>query len=140
MADVWTTDRRRPSVAALLEGLWRDLKTLVAQELRLAVHEVKDELGKAKSAAVSLAAGIGLVAIGGLLLILMLVHLLQALTDLPLWACYAIVGAAVAGTGAWLVMRAANTVQDIHVVPIRTVQTMKENVSWITEAVTSPRR
>ena len=39
-----------------------------------------------------------------------------------------------------VVMRAANTVQDIHVVPIRTVQTMKENVSWITEAVTSPRR
>ena len=139
MADMWT-DRRRPSVAALLDGLWRDLKTLLALELRLATHEVREELGKAKSAAISLGAGLGLVTIGGLLLILMLVHLLQALTDLPLWACYAIVGGAIAGTGAWLLMRAKSAAEDIHVVPIRTVQTMKENVSWITEAVTSPRR
>ena len=137
MADAWT-DRRRPSVAALLDGLWNDLKTLVVQELRLAGHEVREELRKAKSAAVSLAAGIGLVVVGGLLLILMLVHLLQALTDLPLWACYAIVGGAISGAGAWLMWRAKNTAENIHVVPIRTVQTMKENVSWITE-VTSPR-
>ena len=136
MADARTD--RRPSVAALLDGLWNDVKTLVVQELRLAVHEVQEEMGKAKSAAVSLAAGIGLVAVGGLLLILMLVHLLQALTDLPLWACYAIVGGAISGAGAWLMLRAKNTAEDIHVVPIRTVQTMKENVSWITE-VTSPR-
>ena len=139
MADVWT-DPRRSSVAALLDGLWRDLKTLVVQEVRLATVEVREDLGKAKTAAVSLAAGIGLLAVGGLLLILMLVHLLQAVTDLPLWACYAIVGGAIAATGAWLLMRARSAAQDIHVVPIRTVQTMKENVSWITEEVTSPRR
>jgi Putative Actinobacterial Holin-X, holin superfamily III len=138
MADVWT-DRPRPSVAGLLDGLLKDLKLLLVQELRLATHEVREELGKAKSAAVSLAAGIGLVAVGGLLLVLMLVHLLQALTDLPLWACYAIVGVAIAGAGAWLLIKAKSRAEDIHVVPIRTVQTMKENVSWIREEVTSPR-
>ena len=138
MADMWT-ERTRPSLAALLDGLWQDLKTLAAQEVRLATHEVRQELGKAKSAAVSLAIGIGLVAVGGLLLILMFVHLLQALTDLPLWACYAIVGGAIAGTGAWLVFKAKTTVEGIHVVPIRTLHTMKENVSWIKEEVTSTR-
>jgi hypothetical protein len=126
-------------VAGLLDGLLKDLKTLVVQELRLATHEVREELGKAKSAAISLAAGLGLVAVGGLLLILMLVHLLQALTDLPLWACYAIVGGAIAGAGAWLLIKAKSAVEDIHVIPLRTVQTMKENVSWIREEVTSPR-
>jgi hypothetical protein len=40
----------------------------------------------------SLGIGIGLAAIGGWLLILMLVHLLQALTAFPLWACYGLVG------------------------------------------------
>ena len=138
MADV-RAERRRPSFAALLDGLWQDLKTLAVQELQLATHEVRQELGKAKSAAVSLAVGVGLLAVGGLLLILMLVHLVQALTDLPLWACYAIVGGAIAGTGAWLVIKAKATVEHIHVVPIRTVQTMKENVSWIKEEVISPR-
>ena len=138
MADMWT-ERKGPSFAALLDGLWQDLKTLAAQEVRLATHEVRQELGKAKSAAVSLAIGIGLVAVGGLLLILMLVHLLQALTDLPLWACYAIVGGAIAGTGAWLVIKAKTAVEGIHVVPIRTLHTMKENVSWIKEEVTSSR-
>jgi hypothetical protein len=138
MADMWT-ERTRPSFAALLDSLWQDLKTLAAQEVRLATHEVRQELGKAKSAAVSLAIGIGLVAVGGLLLILMLVHLLHALTDLPLWACYAIVGGAIAGTGAWLVIKAKTAVEGIHVVPIRTLHTMKENVSWIKEEVTSTR-
>ena len=138
MADMGA-EQRRPSFAALLDGLWQDLKTLVVQELRLATHEVQQELGKAKSAAVSLAVGAGLLAVGGLLLILMLVHLLQALTNLPLWACYGIVGGAIAGTGGWLLMKAKTTVEHIHVVPIRTVQTMKENVSWIKEEVISPR-
>jgi putative superfamily III holin-X len=138
MADM-PTEGRRPSFAALLDGLWQDLKTLAVQELRLATHEVRQELGKAKSAAVSLAVGVGFLAVGGLLLILMLVHLLQALTDLPLWACYAIVGGAIAGTGAWLVIKAKSTVEHFHVLPIRTVHTMKENISWIKEEVISPR-
>lgn len=133
------TDRTHPTFASLLSGLAHDMKVLTLQELRLAKNEVQEELGKAKTAAASLAVGIGLAAIGGLLLILMLVHLLQALTDLPLWACYGIVGGLLAGGGVALLLRAKERAGSIHVLPVRTFETIKENVAWIKEEVTSPR-
>jgi hypothetical protein len=76
--------------------------------------------------------------IGGVLLILMVVHLTGA-AGLPLWASFGLVGALLVGASVYLLMRAKKTATDIHVVPLRTVQTMKENMSWIKEEVTSAR-
>ena len=120
----------RPSMTSLIGDLFADLRALVVQELRLASHEVREELGKARSAGISLALGAGLSVLGGLLLILMIVHMLNA-AGLPLWASYGLVGLVLGGSGVALIMKAKTKAGDIHVVPIRTVQTMKENVSWI---------
>ncbi len=133
-----TPHSRRSSITALLEGLIGDMKALALQEIRLATQEVREEVGKARSVVSSLAIAIGLIAIGGPLLILMVVHLL-AEAGLPLWASYGLVGLALAGAGVGLLLRAKHQAAEIHVVPIRTVQTMKENVSWIKEEVTSAR-
>jgi hypothetical protein len=38
--------------------------------------------------------------VGGLLIVLMVVHLLDAFTDLPLWGCYGIVGIVLLTIGA----------------------------------------
>lgn len=133
-----TPHSRRSSITALLEGLIGDMKALALQEIRLATQEVREEVGKARSAVSSLAIAIGLIAIGGPLLILMVVHLL-AEAGLPLWVSYGLVGLALAGAGVGLLLRAKHQAAEIHVVPIRTVQTMKENVSWIKEEVTSAR-
>jgi hypothetical protein len=133
-----TRHSARPSFTALLEGLLADVKALAIQEVSLATHEVREQLGKARSAASSLAVAIGLVAIGGLLLILMVVHLL-AEAGLPLWASYGLVGLAFGGGGVGLLLKAKHQAAEIHLVPIRTLQTMKENVSWIKEEATSPR-
>jgi hypothetical protein len=138
MVSETTRHSTRPSLTALLEGLLTDMKRLAAQEFRLATHEVREELGKAQSAVSSLALAIGLAAIGGLLLILMVVHLL-AEAGLPLWASYGLVGLTLGGAGVGLLLRAKHQAAQIHVLPIRTLQTMKENVSWIKEEVTSPR-
>lgn len=128
----------RSSITALLEGLFADMKALAIQEFRLATHEVQAELGKAGSAASSLAIGIGLAALGGLLLVLMVVHMI-AEAGLPLWASYGLVGLVLGGSGLALLIKAKHKAADIHVVPLRTLQTMKENVSWIKEEVTSAR-
>jgi hypothetical protein len=105
----------------------------------LAKHEIREDLRKTKTAMVSLGIGIGVAAIGGLLLILMLVHLLQALAGLPLWACYGIVGGLFVIVGGVLLLIAKNTIARIDVVPQQTVETMKENVQWIKERATSDR-
>jgi hypothetical protein len=61
----------------------------------------------------------------------MLVHLLNALTGLPLWACYGIVGGVCAIGGVVLLYRGKQQMSQIDMVPQQTVETMKENVRWI---------
>jgi hypothetical protein len=125
-----------PSLAQLLSDLANDAKQLLRQELALAKHEIREEARKTKAALMSLGVGIGLAAIGGLLLIFMLVYGLNALTDLPLWACYGIVGGVFAVAGLILLYQGKNKMAQIDVVPQLTVETMKENVRWIKERAT----
>lgn len=128
-----------PSLAALLGGIINDAKDLMLHEVTMAKLEVQDELRKTKAAAISLGIGIGVLAVGGMLLILMLVHLLDALTDVPLWGCYGIVGAVFAIVGGVLLATGKNKASEIDVVPEQTVETMKENAKWIKEQTTSNR-
>jgi hypothetical protein len=127
----------KPSFATLLEGLISDARTLIAQEIKLAKDEIWVELGKIKTAVLSVAIGIGLATVAGLLLIAMVVHLLQAVSQLPLWACYGIVGAALAGSAAILLWKAKANISDVHIAPQNTMATVKENGAWLREQVTS---
>lgn len=129
--------RAVPSLAQLLTGIINDAKTLVRHELALATYEIREELRKTKAAMLSLGIGIGVAALGGLLLILMLVHLLEALAGLPLWACYGIVGGLLAISGAVLLLIGKHTIARIDVIPPQTMETMKENVQWIKARATS---
>jgi len=128
-----------PSVAALLGGIVNDVKDLLVQELALTTLEVHDTLRRAKSAAIALGLGIGVVAIGGMLLMLMLVQVLAAYTAIPLWGCYGIVGGALVVLGGVLLAMGKRQAEEIDVVPQRTLETMKENVQWLTEQTTCNR-
>jgi hypothetical protein len=121
-----------PSLSSLVGGIINDFQSLMKQEVALARREIADELRKAKQAAISLGIGVGVLAIGGLLLIFMLVHLLSwAVPAIPLWACYGIIGGLLILAGGALLLRAKAKAEDIHVVPERTAETMKENLKWI---------
>jgi len=125
-----------PSLAALIGGIINDARDLMLQEFTMAKLEVQDELRKTKAAAISLGIGIGIAAVGGLLLLLMLVHLLHALTPIPLWGCYGIVGGVLLLAGLLLLYSGKKTAEEIAVVP-ETVETLKENAKWIREQTTS---
>jgi hypothetical protein len=126
-----------PSLAALLAGIITDAKDLMLQEFTMAKLEIKDELRKTKAAAISFGIGIGVAGIGAILLVLMSVHLLQVITELPLWACYGIVGGVFVLVGVVFLVAGKKTAEDIEVVPPRTVETIKENAKWIKEQTTS---
>jgi hypothetical protein len=126
-----------PTLAELVSELVNDAKQLLRQELALAKHEIREEVRKTKTALIFLGVGIGIAAIGGLLLIVMPVHLLNALTELPLWSCYAIVGGVCAVVGMVLLYRGKQRLAEIDVIPQQTVETMKENVRWIKKNSTS---
>lgn len=125
-----------PTLAQLVNGLMSDATLLLRQELALARHEIYEEARKTKTAVVSLGAGIGIAAIGGLLLIIMLVHVLRELTEWPLWTCYGIVGGLCAIVGLALLYRGKQKISQIDMVPQQTVETMKENVRWFKRKAT----
>jgi hypothetical protein len=128
--------RTEPTLVELVSDLANDAKQLLRQELALAKYEIREEIRKAKSALISLGIGIGLAAIGGLLLIVMLVHVLNAFAGLPLWSCYAIVGGVCAIMGIVLLYKGKYRLAQIDMIPQQTVETMKENVRWIKESST----
>lgn len=120
-----------PTLAQLVSGLMSDATLLMQQELALAKYELYEEARKTKTAMASLGAGIGIAAIGGLLLIIMLVHLLRALTEWPLWTCYGIVGGICVAGGIAFLYKGKQQISEIDIIPQQTVETMKENVRWI---------
>jgi len=122
-----------PTLTQLVSGLVSDTKLLLRQELALAKYEIQEEVSKTKTALVCLGAGIGIAVIGGLLFIVMLVHLLSALTEWPLWICYGIVAGICIIAGAALLYGGKKQMSDISVVPSLTFETMKENIRWIKE-------
>ena len=125
------------SMAGLVVDILTDGQTLLLQEIQLAKHEIQDEVRKTAAAAVSLGAGVAVALFAGLLLVFMLVHLLNAVTPMPLWACYATVGVLLSVIAAVLINIAVKKLKDIHLVPVRTVETLKENVQWFKEIATS---
>ena len=125
-----------PSLAALLGGIMKDAKDLLVQELTLAKLEGHDELRQIKTAALALGIGVGVAAVGGILLSVMLVHVLAAYTDIPLWGCYGIVGSVFGVLGWVLLASGKHKIEEIDVMP-QTVETMKENAQWLREQITS---
>jgi hypothetical protein len=100
--NVGTEHSPQPGLSSLISGIFQDAKELLVQGATLAKLEVKDELRKAKSAAIAAGIGVGIAAIGGVLLILMVVNLLDTFTAVPLWGAYGIVGGALVVLGATL--------------------------------------
>ena len=125
-----------PNLAALLGGIMNDAKDLLRQELTLAKLEGQDALRQIKTAALYLGLGIGVATVSGMLLSMMLVHVLAAYTDMPLWGCYGIVGSVFGVLGWVLLASGKHKIEEIDVLP-QTVETMKENTQWLREQMTS---
>ena len=126
-----------PSVARLVAELFGDIRFLVQQHVQLLRHEVEAEVKKVKRATISVAIGAGVLAVSGLLFIIMLVHFIQWLTDWPLWVCYGIVAAAGAIGGLLALWSAKKVGASVHVLPVKTVQSMKEDAQWIKQTIVS---
>jgi hypothetical protein len=82
----------RPSILSLVRGIIEDAKQLVLGEYELRKYQTEKKVVQLKTVAIWIGTGIVFAAIGLLLLILMVVHLLTAIANIPLWGSYAIVG------------------------------------------------
>jgi Na+/melibiose symporter-like transporter len=125
------------SISQLISGIVGDAQVLVRQEIALARQEISAEIGNAKQAGIKLGIAGGVLAVGGLLLILALAQGIAALLHWPVWAGYGLVGLVLAIGGYILLSSAQRQIKEVHPIPEKTVETMKENVEWIKERSTS---
>jgi hypothetical protein len=130
------------SITSLVKGIVNDVGDLIKQEFRFARTELRTDLRRTGKASKFLAIGIFVALLGLGVLILMLVHLLHWLTSptyadpagLPLWACHAIVGGLLAGSGTVLILVGKKKFDSFNPLPDQTAKTLKENLEWITNS------
>jgi len=121
-----------PGVGELVSGIVQDAQELIGQQLALFKQELRQDLKKTREGVWLLALAAGTLLVGSMLLGLMLVHLLFWLApSLPLWACYAIIGGVLAGTGAFLAMQGREKLG--QVLPEQSAKALEENLEWKTK-------
>jgi hypothetical protein len=125
-------------LAGLVQAIAGDVERLVAQHAVLAREELRDGLGRAPAAVAALGAGAGLVAAGGVLGTLMLVHGLHRSTRIPLWGCYGLVGGALAAAGCGLVVAGTRRAAGIRLVPRETIAALREDIAWLKDQIAGP--
>jgi hypothetical protein len=123
-----------PSLSSLIGGIVDDAQKLIEKQIALLSHDIRKDVREAKETGMALAAGLGLLSVGGLFLLFMLAHLLEwaARPALELWVCYGIVGGAVALIGGVLYFRGTQKLDHLNVMPEQTAQGLKENLQWKT--------
>jgi hypothetical protein len=128
-----TTTTTEPSLTTLVTGIASDVQDLVKQQIAMFRAELRDDFQKTKDAAVPMAAGLVCCFLGGIVLCFALAHLLEWAfrPDLPLWACYAIVGGLIAVLGGALAFIGFKRFP--NPLPDRTVAVLEENVQWMTK-------
>jgi uncharacterized membrane protein YedE/YeeE len=127
-----------PDLTTLVKEIVHDSETLIGQQLQLLRSEVTEELDQAKEAALAIGAGAGLVATGGVLSALMVVHALHKATRLPLWSCYGLVGGLLGAAGAGLLAAGRTEALGVRLLPPpQTTEALKENLSWLKDQTTT---
>ncbi len=130
----------QPSFGSVLGGIAIDAKDLLIRQVALTKLEVCYELRKGLTAAIALGIGLGIVALGGMLLVLMLVQGLAIFTVIPLWACYGIAGSALVVLGGLVLAAGKTKTEKLDVVPQQAVQRVKESPQWLTKQTRSDGR
>jgi hypothetical protein len=105
----------------------------VQQQFALFRAEIKHELREARQAFMPLIAGGMVLFLGAIVLCFAAVYILDAATDLPLWACYSIVAAILLVGGGIAVAMGLEKLREIPPVGEKTVEELKENVRWLTK-------
>ncbi len=124
--------REERSLAELIGQLSQDMTLLVRQEVQLARTEIGDKISRATGDLVRLGTGAFVAYLGALALAATLVLLLVEVGLTP-WLSALLVGAVLAGIGYVLLQRGLAALKRIDPTPVRTVETIKDDIEWAKE-------
>lgn len=118
-------------VVEQIEPIAQDAERLVELHTELLQSELRQTAAEAVPAIVSLGAGAGLAAVGGLLGSLAVAHGLQRTTKMPLWTCYGLVGGVLGAVGAGLMGSGGRKLSGVSFVPYETLAALREDLEWV---------
>jgi len=122
-----------PSVTTLVTGIIHDAEELFKQQVALVRTEIRDDFRKTKEGALSLALGLGVGALGALLLCFALVYLLAwAVPQVPLWVWFGVIGVLLAAGGGAMIYAGTKKFESFNPLPDQSAQALRENVQWLT--------
>jgi MFS family permease len=128
------------SIPGLIRGILDDLRTLIREEIALARIEMREQAGRAKTAAVSFGMAAVALAFGGTFVLIAIALGLSDLLNWPTWAGFLIVAIVMAAGGLLALSAGRKQLREFHAVPEETVNTVKENSAWIAKRMSSVRR
>jgi hypothetical protein len=128
-------DAEKPGIMGLVSGILGDATDIIAKEMMSARLEMRAELDKVKSTVMLMGMAAVALMIGGILLALTLVYLLQEFSGLDLWICYGLVGALISGVGLIVLLIGKQRAAATNLVPTESIEKAKEDARWITRNV-----
>jgi len=128
------------SIGDLMRGILTDLHTLIREEIALARVEIREQLTRARAAAMSFGIAVGALLFGATFLMIAIAMGVADLLNWPLWAGFLTVAAFLALIGVVTLSSARKQLRAIRAVPEETVHTLKENSEWITKRLSSEPR
>lgn len=126
-----TNPAQNGSLTELVAGIFNDGQRLLKQQLDMIRSEVREDLRKSRDVAVYLGLGIGLLSLGGMMLLVALVYLMNFLTGWHLAACWGAVGGATVAFGAVALAAGRRVMNSFNPLPEKSFNALQENVSWI---------
>jgi uncharacterized membrane protein YqjE len=128
------------SIRGLIRGILTDLRTLIREEIALARVELREQAGRARTAAMSFGMAAAALAFGVTFLLIALAIAIADLLNWPVWAGFLIVAVVLSLVGFVTLSAGRKQLQAFHALPEETVSTLKENSEWIAKRLSSARR
>lgn len=128
------------SIGGLIRGILMDLRTLVREEIALARVEIREQAGRARTAAMSFGVAAAALLFGGTFLLIALATGIAELLDWPVWTGFLIVAVLLSAIGAVMLSAGRKQMRTVHAIPEETVSTLKENSEWIAKRLSSARK
>ena len=128
------------SIRGLIRGILTDLRTLIREEIALARVELREQAGRARTAAMSFGMAAAALAFGSTFLLIAVAIAIADLLNWPVWSGFLIVAAVLSLVGLVTLSSGRRQLRAFHAVPEETVSTLKENSEWIAKRLSSARR
>jgi hypothetical protein len=128
------------SIRDLLRGILTDIRTLFREEIALARVEIREQAGRARTAAISFAIAAVALACGGVLLLVALAIGIADLLNWPVWSGFLVVAVLLSLVGMVTLSSGRRQLQRVRAVPEETVSTLKENSEWIAKRLSSSQK